>query len=272
MADIIALQMCSAIAPEENFNFLKHQLEALSIRSETLVCLPEAWLSFCANAEDTWSYAGQTPYYLEQISALCKQYKVWIAAGTIATQADEHKYHAASYLFNKEGQQVARYNKIHLFDAKISDSVGQYQESNRTLAGNEVVVVRNTPFGNIGLSVCYDLRFSGLFQVMREQGAEIFVIPSAFTRVTGDAHWQVLLQARAIETQCYVVAAAQSGVHENGRETYGRSLIISPWGEILEDAGRELGCIRHALDRDYIEKVRSKMPVASHNRFRSEFL
>ncbi|MEJ6475517.1 carbon-nitrogen hydrolase family protein [Pseudoalteromonas piscicida] len=271
MAKVIALPMCSAKTPQVNLDYLRNQLAKLVINGPTLVCLPETWLAFCDNAQQTWQEALHSEGYLQELGRLCQQYGVWLAAGTIAIPSSDEKYHAASFLFNARGEVVARYNKIHLFDAEVSDNTKRYRESERTESGQDVVVV-DSPFGKIGLSVCYDLRFAGLFQVMRAQGAELFLVPSAFTCTTGAAHWQPLLQARAIENQCYVVAAAQTGSHENGRETYGHSLIVSPWGEVLADSGTSLTPISQSIDTAFLDSIRKKMPVADHNRFKSEFL
>ncbi|RRS09940.1 carbon-nitrogen hydrolase family protein [Pseudoalteromonas sp. J010] len=271
MAKVIALPMCSAQTAEVNLAYLRRQLALLVIEEETLVCLPESWLAFCENAQQAWEGAHHSEQYLIELSALCRQYGIWLAAGTIATLGVDEKYLAASYLFNSCGEIVARYNKIHLFDANISDKTKQYRESERTLPGQEIVVA-DSPFGKIGFSVCYDLRFASLYQAMRALGAELFLVPSAFTCATGAAHWQPLLQARAIENQCYVVAAAQSGNHENGRETYGHSLIVSPWGEILADTKTSLEPISQKIDRALLDSIRRNMPVMDHNRFKSEFL
>ncbi|HDY93615.1 MAG TPA: carbon-nitrogen hydrolase family protein, partial [Pseudoalteromonas sp.] len=166
---------------------------------------------------------------------------------------------------------VATYNKIHLFDVNVDDQTGSYRESDFTQAGSDVVVV-DSPFGKIGLTVCYDLRFSGLFNELVRQGADIILVPSAFTVPTGQAHWQPLLTARAIETQCYVVAAAQHGTHENGRQTYGHSIIISPWGNILSELPTGTGFISCSADLDQLQKIRRDMPVQSHQRFREHLL
>ncbi|CAM4434847.1 MULTISPECIES: carbon-nitrogen hydrolase family protein [Pseudoalteromonas] len=271
MTKVIALPMCSAKAPQANIEYLKNQLAKLVIEEPTLVCLPETWLAFCDNAQQTWEYAQYNEALLGELSALCQQHNIWLAAGTIAIPSQNDKYLAASYLFNASGEIVAHYNKIHLFDADVSDKTKQYRESERTERGQDVVVV-DSPFGRIGLSVCYDLRFPGLFQMMRAKGAELFLVPSAFTCATGKAHWQPLLQARAIENQCYVVAAAQVGCHENGRETYGHSLIVSPWGEVLIDSDESLEPISQQLDSAFLDSIRQKMPIVDHNRFKSEFL
>ncbi|WP_284138345.1 carbon-nitrogen hydrolase family protein [Pseudoalteromonas obscura] len=270
-ANVVVIPMCSGMNPEENFSYVAQQLEALTIEGRTLVCLPEAWLAFCKSGSDTYEIASNSEYWIEKISQLCKRNKIWLSAGTIPISCTSEKYYAASCLFNEQGELVAQYNKIHLFDADVRDKSKQYRESQHTEAGNEVVVV-DSPFGRLGLSVCYDMRFTGLYQVQREQGASILLIPSAFTTVTGKAHWLPLLQARAIETQSFVIAAAQVGEHQNGRATYGHSVIISPWGEIQDNSELSLKPIQRRLNLAELDNIRLSMPVFKHNRFKSNII
>ncbi|MEC4088302.1 carbon-nitrogen hydrolase family protein [Pseudoalteromonas rubra] len=267
---IYVVQMCSGVHPEENLKQLTALLSQQTLTQPALVCLPESWLAFCQTPQQTLAQAQKNAYWITQIQQLCRDFNIWLAAGTIALTDGLGRYYAASLLFNNEGVEVARYNKIHLFDADVADSAGRYRESTLTRPGDDIVTV-DSPFGRLGLSVCYDLRFPGLYQAMREQGAEILLVPSAFTTVTGAAHWQPLLQARAIETQCYVVAAAQVGEHENGRQTYGHSLVVSPWGVCLGEAQTQVGVIHAQLDLSDLHAIRQKMPVAAHNRFKSDF-
>ncbi|NOU53059.1 carbon-nitrogen hydrolase family protein [Pseudoalteromonas sp. JBTF-M23] len=270
ISHVVAVQMCSTMNPEKNFLQLKQWLTDCNLKKPTLVCLPETWLAFMQTAEQSLSLSKQYEYWLTQLGQLCRAFNIWIAAGTMPVYGEQNKYYAASFLLNERGEVVARYNKIHLFDADVADGSGGYRESKSTIAGTDVVVV-DSPFGKIGLSVCYDLRFAGLFQAMSELGAELFLVPSAFTTVTGQAHWAPLLQARAIENQCYIVAAAQCGEHENGRKTHGHSLILSPWGDVMADAQQTLGCISAQIDLAQLHQLRKDMPVQVHNRFKSEF-
>ncbi|WP_105167235.1 carbon-nitrogen hydrolase family protein [Pseudoalteromonas sp. T1lg23B] len=269
-ARVIAVQMCSGMQPEHNFKQLEQWLEQSDLREPTLVCLPESWLAFMQDAEQSLQFAEHYQYWLGKLGELCRRFHIWLSAGTIASKDSEGGYYAASFLLNEAGEVVGRYNKIHLFDADVADGSGGYRESRLTIAGNEVVVV-DSPFGKIGLSVCYDVRFPGLYQAMRSLGAEILLVPSAFTTVTGATHWLPLLQARAIENQCFVIAPAQYGTHENGRKTYGHSLILSPWGDVLADAKQQLGVISAELDLTQLHRLRTDMPVQVHNRFKSEF-
>ncbi|KZN68398.1 carbon-nitrogen hydrolase family protein [Pseudoalteromonas luteoviolacea] len=269
--NIVVMPMCSKRLPEDNFADLEAQLEQLVVNEPTLICLPEAWLAFGRDGNESLNVSKQSSKWLEKLATLCKCKRVWIAAGTMPIYAVSERYSAASCLFNEQGELVATYNKIHLFDADVADSAKHYRESEFTEPGSNIQVV-DSPFGRLGLSVCYDVRFPGLYQVLRQQGADILLVPSAFTTVTGEAHWLPLLQARAIENQCFVVAAAQVGKHENGRETYGHSVIISPWGEVLEDSELSLQPIQRRIDLSEIDKIRAAMPVATHNRFKSNYI
>ena len=263
--------MCSGLSPDDNIASLKRALKTLPATRPLLVCLPEAFLVFSKSGNDTLRVAKQVERYKLQLSELCQHHNIWLNAGTMPEPFNEHKYYAASHLYNNQGELVATYNKIHLFDVNVDDQTGSYRESDFTQAGSDLVVV-DSPFGKIGLTVCYDLRFSGLFNELVRQGADIILVPSAFTVVTGQAHWQPLLAARAIETQCYVVAAAQYGTHENGRQTYGHSIIISPWGSILSELPTGTGFISCNADLDQLQKIRRDMPVQSHQRFREHLL
>lgn len=212
--------------------------------------------------------SGQGPV-LPWLKRTARDLKLWIVAGTLplppASQPDG-KPRACSLLLDDQGETVARYDKLHLFDVDVSDSRGSYRESN-DYAHGEQLVVADTPVGRLGLTVCYDLRFPELYGALREAGAELISAPSAFTRVTGAAHWDVLIRARAIETQCYLLAAAQGGIHPGGRETYGHTAIIDPWGrKLAEQADGEAWLL---AERDASEQaaIRERMPVAQHKRF-----
>lgn len=172
---------------------------------------------------------------------------------------------AASLVYNPAGEKIARYDKMHLFDVQVEDKQAQYSESKSFEAGDQVVLV-DTPMGRIGLSVCYDLRFPELYRRLVEGRAEILTVPSAFTRVTGEAHWEVLLRARAIENQCYVLAANHGGVHNDRRETYGHSMIVDPWGRILAQVDKGEGFACAQIDLEALHELRAKMPVQSHRR------
>ncbi|WPO99229.1 carbon-nitrogen hydrolase family protein [Pseudomonas sp. HR96] len=195
--------------------------------------------------------------------------KLWIVAGTVALPPEGRpgdKVRACSLLIDDQGRQAARYDKLHLFDVDVADARGRYRESD-DYAHGQAVVVADTPVGRLGLSVCYDLRFPELYTALREAGAELITAPSAFTAVTGAAHWEVLIRARAIETQCYLLAAAQGGIHPGPRETWGHAAIVDPWGRIVAHQERGEAVLQAARDSNEQASIRARMPVANHRRF-----
>lgn len=231
--------------------------------------LPECALLFGGHEGEQLAYAGhsdETPLQ-QQLSMMAAQHQVYLAAGTIPVASGDGRVYSRTYLFNDQGQVLGDYDKLHLFDVDVSDNTANYRESDTFCPGNRISVV-DTPFGCIGLSVCYDLRFADLYRALRLAGAQIILVPAAFTRVTGAAHWEVLLRARAIETQCYVLAAAQWGSHnQGGRETWGQSMIVDPWGRIMAQLPAGTGWLQARLDLDELQKIRQQMPVSQHNRF-----
>lgn len=204
------------------------------------------------------------------LSTTAKKYGVWIVGGTMPMACPaENKVKAACLLYDDRGECVARYDKMHLFDVHVPGTTEVYRESDSIEPGTGPVVV-DTPFGKVGLAVCYDLRFPEFFRNMAAQGMDILVIPSAFTSETGAAHWEVLLRARAIENLCYVIAPNQGGFHINGRKTFGHSMIIDPWGVVLDCYKTGGGFVTAEIDFDRLDKVRSAFPVLSHRRFYCE--
>jgi predicted amidohydrolase len=197
-------------------------------------------------------------------SALSKELGIWLVAGSISVLARMDKIHNRSLLFDPEGRVKAQYDKIHLYDAAPApDEI--YKESELILPGNQAVLA-DTPLGKLGLTVCYDMRFPALYQKLANKDAEIITIPSAFTVPTGQAHWHVLLRARAIETGCFILAAAQGGKHASGRATYGHSLIISPWGGIMAEAGEDPAVITAEIDLAKVSEARGKIANLKHVR------
>jgi nitrilase len=189
---------------------------------------------------------------------------MWVVAGTIPLRTgDDGRVAAASVVYDANGERVARYDKIHLFDVDIPGRVERYRESAHVAPGSETVVV-DTPVGRLGLSVCYDVRFPELFRLLSAAGAQILTVPSAFTSPTGRAHWETLMCARAIENLCYVVAPAQSGFHPNGRETYGDTMIVDYWGHVVRRLPRGRGCIVAQVDAERQAQVRRNFPALQH--------
>jgi predicted amidohydrolase len=189
---------------------------------------------------------------------------IWLLVGSLAIKVSDRKTANRSFLLGPGGAVVARYDKVHLFDVDLP-SGETYRESN-TVAPGEEAVVATLPWGRIGFSVCYDLRFPHLYRALAKQGAEILTVPSAFTETTGKAHWHVLLKARAIENACFVMAPAQGGLHANGRRTYGHSLVLGPWGDVLAEADTDPGVIVADLDFSEIAAVRARLPSLQHDR------
>ncbi|WP_306523276.1 carbon-nitrogen hydrolase family protein [Rheinheimera sp.] len=274
---LVALQMCSQPEPSQNLLAIRAQLLALAEKPaqlQQLVVLPEGALCFGAEANANLQLQeplGHGPVQT-QLAALAQEFQSYLLVGTFpTTTADTEKFAASSLLFSPEGKLIADYQKIHLFDAAVADNTGLYQESAKTQAGNKITVADLAEL-QLGLAVCYDMRFPGLFQALGKRGMNVLALPSAFTTVTGEAHWHTLLKARAIETQSFVIAPAQTGIHANGRETYGHSLIIDPWGVVLADAGTAVGAISVDIDLQQVFSLRQRMPLAQHNRFLSELL
>jgi deaminated glutathione amidase len=201
------------------------------------------------------------------LSSTAKKYGIWLIGGTIPIAGDdENKVRAACVIYNELGERVARYDKMHLFDVNVPGTDEVYRESDSIERGDQMLVL-DSPFGKLGIAVCYDLRFPEYFRKMVAQGMEILVIPSAFTDKTGSAHWEVLLRARAIENLCYVIAPNQGGFHLNGRKTYGHSMIIDPWGVVQDCYKTGAGFVTADIDLDKVGKVRSAFPVLNHRRF-----
>jgi len=194
--------------------------------------------------------------------------KIWIAAGTIPIKTNNaNKVRASFLLYDDHGEVQARYDKMHLFDVHVTGTDEHYNESETIEPGDTVVVV-DTPLGKIGMAVCYDLRFPELYRSMIDQGMELLLMPSAFTAYTGKSHWEPLVRCRAIENQCYVAAAAQGGYHINGRETYGDSMIVDPWGSILERLPHGSGVICAPISSELLSNTRNNFPSIAHRRLR----
>jgi nitrilase len=270
---LCAIQMCSNTSIAENFAEIAKQLATLVQDKQQLVVLPECCLFFGGKDKAQLSLAeedARSQALKLQLAAMAKRFNVYLVAGSIPVLSKvAGKFTNTSIVFSPAGDELGRYDKLHLFDVAVDDNEKSYCESRYALAGEHVSVVDVGEI-KLGLSICYDLRFPELFRQLAQQGATIISVPSAFTRVTGAAHWLTLLRARAIENQVYIIAAGQEGVHLNGRETWGQSVIISPWGEILaqRDTGKGIICAQY--NEQELLKVRAAMPVAVHNRFNNK--
>jgi predicted amidohydrolase len=199
---------------------------------------------------------------LRAFQELTEKVGCWVLIGGMPVLSDDGRFSNRSVLIKPDGGVAARYDKIHMFDVKVSESE-QYQESKNFKPGSKGVIA-DLPWGKVGMTVCYDLRFAYLYRALAKAGASFLTVPSAFTKVTGQAHWHVLLRARAIETGCFVIAPAQGGTHENGRETYGHSLIVDPWGRVLGEAGEEPCVVIAKIDPDDVGKAHARIPALDH--------
>ncbi|HLO22104.1 MAG TPA: carbon-nitrogen hydrolase family protein [Methyloceanibacter sp.] len=201
---------------------------------------------------------------LAHLRALARELGIFLHIGSLAIKLDPSRVANRSYLIDPEGRVTARYDKLHMFDVDLPGGES-YRESQYFRPGDKAVVV-DLPFGRLGLSICYDLRFPALYRALASAGAEFIAVPSAFTRQTGEAHWRVLIRARAIETGAFVLAATQGGLHENGRATYGHSLIVSPWGEVVAEGGEDPSVIFADIDLAASEEARARIPALKHGR------
>ena len=195
---------------------------------------------------------------------LARSLGIYVHVGSLAIRVSPDKAANRAFLIDPSGEIAARYDKIHMFDVDLANGES-YRESRNYRAG-DLAVVTDLPWGRLGITVCYDLRFPALYRALAEAGASFLAIPSAFTRQTGEAHWHILNRARAIENGCFVLAAAQGGKHENGRETFGHSLVVDPWGRILAEGGTEPGVVMAEIDPAEVVAARSKVPSLQHGR------
>jgi deaminated glutathione amidase len=270
--------MTSAPEVEANLASARILLERARVEGATIAALPENFAIMGrqeADKVEAAEIAGEGP--IQAFLGRCaRELGLWIIGGTIPLRVDSepHRVAAASLVFDDCGRCVGRYDKIHLFDVDIPNRGGpaanrneRYRESATVVPGSQPSVV-STPIGRLGLAVCYDVRFPELFRVLQQQGAEVLSLPSAFTAPTGKAHWELLVRARAVENLCYALAPAQSGIHPNGRETWGDSLIVDPWGQVLARvtaAGAGLAVAE--IDRTVQQELRERFPALSHQRF-----
>lgn len=267
MTRVAAIQMVSTADLKTNLDAAAGLIASAVASGARLVVLPENFPLMGRTERDKVAIRepfGSGPIH-NFLSSTARAHGIWLVGGTIPLEASApDKIRAASLLYDDQGVCVARYDKIHLFDVMI-EGRERYQESATIEPGGEVVVTP-TPFGRIGLSVCYDLRFPELFRSMLDRGVEIITIPSAFTATTGRVHWEALLKARAVENLCFVIAPNQGGRHANERETHGHSMILDPWGQILARVESGPGVAWADIDLQRLRTVRSHFPALAHRR------
>lgn len=283
MINLISLQINGQDTVEDNLNNIDALLKEACTKcdGDKLVVLPECASLFGVSGQAMLVHAEpfQKVPVQKRFSDMARRHGCYLVAGTtpILPEANESgfgqdKYFAASLVYGPNGDVISRYNKIHLFDVEVADKTQSYLESKYTQAGTCLSLFK-TPFGEVAQSVCYDLRFANMFSAYAKftengQAPNVIVVPSAFTQVTGAAHWHTLLRSRSIENQCFVVASNQVGKHADGRQTFGNSCIYSPWGDCLSIIENEVGFVSVKVDDAELSKIRAKMPVNSHKKER----
>ncbi|MFG0584307.1 carbon-nitrogen hydrolase family protein [Pseudomonas sp. zjy_9] len=268
--NLAVIQMVSQAEVRANLAQARRLLERAAQGGARLAVLPE---NFAAMGRRDLAAIGRAEAMgegpiLPWLKQTARDLSLWIVAGTLPLPPDDDrdgKPRACSLLVDEQGERAARYDKLHLFDVDVADNRGRYRESDDFAHGEQVVVV-DTPVGRLGLTVCYDLRFPELYGALREAGTELISVPAAFTAVTGAAHWQVLTRARAIETQCYLLAAGQGGEHPGPRWTFGHSAIIDPWGGVLVEQDQGEAALLASRDGAEQAAIRQRMPVQQHRR------
>ena len=269
MTWVAAVQMASGPNVSANLGEADRLIAQAVDGGAKLVVLPENF-AHMSTGEGDWLAVRETDgsgRIQDFLAAQAQRHGVWLVGGTIPLESPRpDRYRAACLVYDDSGQRVARYDKLHLFDVTVKAAVEErYAESSTIDPGSQPVVI-DSPFGRIGLAVCYDLRFPELFRCMLDQGMEVITLPSAFTAVTGRAHWEVLVRARAVENLSYVIAAGQGGFHVGGRETFGNSMIVDPWGAILGQLPRGPGVIGADIDLERVASIRKTFPATEHRR------
>jgi len=260
------IQMRSGLAPAANIEAAVRMIGEAKSAGADYVQTPEMTNILAARREQLFAaiVEEQSDAALAALRELARQLRIYIHVGSLAIRISSERAANRGFLIDRTGEIAARYDKIHMFDVDLGNGES-YRESNNYRAG-EAGVLADLPWGRLGVTICYDLRFPALYRALAEAGATMLAIPSAFTQKTGEAHWHVLNRARAIENGCHVFAAAQGGKHENGRETFGHSLIVDPWGRVLAEGGSEPGVVMAEIDPAEIAKARGRIPSLEHGR------
>ena len=270
MTKVGVIQMTSGPDPEQNLAYIREQLNANSDTRVEFVLIPENAL-VCGAKEDYHRHAeplGDGPLQ-SALSKLAQLHQLWLVIGSMPIRWEQNVT-TTTLVYTPDGELAAHYDKLHMFDVDVADAHARYRESETFAAGNRVSLV-DTPIGRVGLTICYDLRFPHLYSELTRLGANVILVPAAFTATTGEAHWETLLKARAIETQCWIIAANQGGVHPDGRETWGHSMVINPWGEVVAQLGQAPEMLVATIDHRVTDTVRANMPLTEHARFTSSF-
>ncbi|HEX3423411.1 MAG TPA: carbon-nitrogen hydrolase family protein [Sphingomicrobium sp.] len=267
MTRIAIFQSTTGIDPNENARALKDAVSKSADGGAEILFTPE--MSGLLDRDSARAAKNLRPEEQDEVLAACREmarkHRMWLHVGSLAVLVDGGKVANRGFVIDREGEIRARYDKIHLFDVDLPTGES-WRESNVYSAGKGVVLVNGTPVGKLGLTICYDLRFPNLFARLAEADADLIAVPAAFTVPTGKAHWHILLRARAIEAGLFVVAAAQVGRHADGRQTFGHSLAVDPWGDVLLDMGEEPGVGFADIDLKRISEVRGRIPALNHRR------
>ncbi|MCE2596052.1 carbon-nitrogen hydrolase family protein [Motilimonas cestriensis] len=267
MNNVSLIQLISCSKSADNLARIEQLLYQLAPKPKQWVLLPENAIIFGVKQDylAAKEKLGAGPLQ-DALAKLAQRFNIYLVCGSFPIESEEaDRVYTSSLVFSPQGQLIKHYHKLHLFDAQVADGKGSYQESDTFKPGNQLAYLNENGL-TLGLTICYDLRFPALFQQLRLAGAQVIFVPAAFTYVTGKAHWLPLLQARAIETQCYIVAANQGGDHSKERQTWGHSCIIDPWGEIVEQLELGEGVLSAAVDLTKLEDIRRRMPVMEHQR------
>jgi predicted amidohydrolase len=262
-----AVQMNSQPNLAQNLAQAEDLIELAVKRGAELICLPENF-SFLGEEADKLAQAEQIAQGSEKfLKTMAQRYQITLLGGGFPVPTESGQVYNTALLIGPAGEELVRYEKVHLFDVNLPDG-NTYKESQTVLAGLKLPpIYPSKEFGNLGLSVCYDVRFPELYRHLSQMGAEVLTVPAAFTAYTGKDHWQVLLQARAIENTCYMIAPAQTGKHYGIRQSHGHALIIDPWGIVLADAGDKPGVAIAAIEPTRLDQVRRQMPSLQHRVF-----
>jgi deaminated glutathione amidase len=260
------IQMRSAADPQANLAFVLKAIDEAKRGGADYVQTPETTNIRGVKRERLFAtiVADEHDPTLATLREVARKLSIYIHVGSLAIKASPEKAVNRSFVIDRKGEIVARYDKIHMFDVDLAGGES-YRESNTYRAG-ELAVLADLPWGRLGLTICYDLRFPALYRALAEAGASFLAIPSAFTKQTGEAHWHVLIRARAIESGCFVFAAAQGGMHEDGRETFGHSLVVNPWGKVIAEGGTEPGVVLAEIDPAEVAIARGRVPSLHHGR------
>ncbi len=263
---VACVQNCAGTETDPNLKDCVELVREAAGRGAAFILLPEYFTGLDIQGQILIpeAFAEADHPALPLFAGLAQDHRAWILLGSLAITLEGGAIANRSYLLDPDGAIAARYDKIHLFDVDLAG--GESYRESATIAPGTCATVADLPWGRVGLSICYDLRFAQLYRALAKAGADFLTVPAAFTKTTGQAHWHVLLRARAIETACFVFAPCQYGVHAGGRATYGHSLIVDPWGQVLADGGEERGVVVAEVDPAAVVRARAMIPALLHDR------